>query len=73
MVVMENVPEDSPALIVRLPKTFATVELLVTETLKPSAGAGPLRVTVPAELEPPTSMAGLSERPLIPMISIINV
>jgi len=38
--------------------------LLVSPTVLPSLGAGPLSVTVPVEESPPTSVAGLRLSPL---------
>jgi hypothetical protein len=54
----------APAAIVTLEGTLdAAVSLLERMTCAPSAGAGPLRVTVPVEdCTPPTTLVGFSVR-----------
>ena len=53
---------DAPAGTVTLGGTVATVvSWLESATTRPPAGAAPLSVTVPVELSPPITVAGLSE------------
>jgi hypothetical protein len=53
----------APAATIAVPVTVATAVLLdVTVTIAPPVGAGPVRVTVPAELAPADTVVGLSER-----------
>jgi hypothetical protein len=50
----------------KLAATIATVGLLLLSvTIKPAGGAGPLSVTVPVELKPPATGAGLNVMELI--------
>ena len=59
--VTENVAVLEPAATVTLTGTVATlVRLLERLTLIPPVGAGPLRVTVPVDGEPPCTVVGLS-------------
>lgn len=58
-VVMANVPVVAPAAIVIEAGTTALVELDVSVTRAPPAGAGPFRVTVPVGEFPPTKVVGL--------------
>ena len=63
VVVTVNAAELAPAAIVTLGGTFARVELLLARVITtPPAGAALLRVTVPVEFEPPTTVVGLSVR-----------
>ena len=56
-----NEPAVAPALTVADAGTVATAELLlVRATTAPPLGAGALSVTVPVEVLPPTTVAGLS-------------
>jgi hypothetical protein len=51
-----------PAATVTLGGTWATaVLLLVSVTTAPPVGAAPLSVTVPIELDPPTTLVGLRD------------
>lgn len=60
-VVTAKVPVVAPAGIVRLEGTFVTrVWLVLSETLTPPVGAGPLRVTVPVAEVPPFTEVGLT-------------
>lgn len=57
-----NVALVAPAATVTLEGTVATVVLLlVSATCAPPEGAGPLKVTVPAEEFPPMTLVGFSE------------
>jgi hypothetical protein len=51
----------APAGTVRLAGTVLAVELSLSETDTPPAGAAPLKVTVPVEELPPATLAGLSD------------
>jgi hypothetical protein len=51
----------APAATVTLAGTVADAWLLDSVTAAPPEGATPLKVTVPVELLPPTTLAGLSE------------
>ena len=56
-----NVADCAPAAIVTVVGTCVTAALpLANVTTAPSAGAGPLRVTVPRDEVPPFTVAGLS-------------
>ncbi len=55
-----NVALAAPAGTVTLAGTVAADILLESETVAPPYGAGPLRVTVPVEDEPPLTLVGLS-------------
>jgi hypothetical protein len=56
-----NVAELAPAGMVTLGGTLARVELLLARvTTAPPVGAGEVRFTVPVELEPTTTIDGLS-------------
>lgn len=58
-VVAVNVAEVAPAATVTEAGSVAALELSLRVTLAPPVGAGPLSVTVPVELVPPTTVAGL--------------
>ncbi len=60
-VVMVNVPEEAPALIVMLEGTVAQALLLDKETAMPPVGAAPLRLTVPVAEMPPKTEVGVIE------------
>jgi hypothetical protein len=51
-----------PGATVTVEGTVAADMLLETETFAPAYGAGPLRVTVPVEEEPPVTLLGVSVR-----------
>ena len=53
-----NFPESAPAATVTVDGTIATGELDVRLIVSPPVGAGPVRVTVPAEDAGPTTVAG---------------
>jgi hypothetical protein len=60
LVLAVNVALVAPAATVTLAGTRATVVLLLESTIcAPPVGAGPLKVTVPVEKFPPTTLAGL--------------
>jgi hypothetical protein len=60
LVVIVNVAEVAPEGTVTAAGTCATFVLLLDRaTEAPPAGAGPLSVTVPVELAPPTTVAGV--------------
>jgi hypothetical protein len=62
LVLTVNVALVAPAVTVTLDGTLAAVVLLLESvTCAPPAGAGPLRVTVPAEEFPPVTLVGFSE------------
>ena len=62
-VVTLKVPLVAPAAIVSVAGTVAAVVLLLASvTLKPDAGAGPLRLTVPTALFPPVRELGFKEK-----------
>jgi len=54
-----NVALVAPAGTVTLPATDAAPALLESETTAPPAGAGPFRVAVPVEGDPPVTLVGL--------------
>jgi len=58
-VVTVNVHVVLPAGTVTVSGTVAAVLLLEASTTTPPAPAGPLRVTVPADVEPPPTVVGL--------------
>jgi hypothetical protein len=61
LVLIVKVAVVAPAKTVMLGGTVATVVLLLESAIiAPPVGAGPLRVTVPVELLPPTTLVGLS-------------
>jgi len=61
LVLAVNVALVAPAATVTLAGTRATVVLLLESTIcAPPVGAGPLKVTVPVEEFPPTTLAGLT-------------
>ncbi len=61
LVLTVNVALLAPAVTVTLAGTVAAVVLsLDRETAAPPLGAGPLRVTVPVEVDPPVTLIGLS-------------
>jgi hypothetical protein len=51
----------APSAIVTLGATVAAALSLDSATAAPPAGAGPFRITVPAEEEPPVTLAGLTD------------
>ena len=51
----------APAATVTLAGTVAAALLLESVTCAPPEGAGPFRVTVPVEGDPPVTLAGLTE------------
>jgi hypothetical protein len=51
-----------PGATVTMEGTVAADMLLETDTFAPAYGAGPLRVTVPVEEEPPVTLLGVSDR-----------
>ncbi len=58
-----KVPLVAPPTMLKLPLTgtiAALVLLLISETVKPAAGAGPLRTTVPVDMLPPVTEPGLN-------------
>ena len=57
---MLKVAELAPGAMLTLAGTVATVLLVVSATIAPLAGAGLVRVTVPTEVEPPTTLDGFS-------------
>src|SRR5262245_55462899 len=61
LVVMANVADVDPGATDRLGGTVADVLLLESVTASPPAGAAEFNVTVPCELPPPTTLAGLTE------------
>ena len=61
VVVMVNVALVAPAGIVTLAGTVAALELSESETAAPPAGAAALKVTVPVEELPPTTLVGFSD------------
>ena len=60
LVVTVNVADVCPAATVTVPGTLADELLDASPTTKPPVGAGPLRVTVPVEEDPPTTEAGFT-------------
>ena len=61
LVVTVNVALLAPAATVTLAGNVAAAVLsLIRETAAPPLGAGPLRVTVPIERDPPVTLIGLS-------------
>ena len=61
LVLTVNVALLAPAATVTLAGTVAAAVLsLIRETAAPPVGAGPLRVTVPVEGDPPVTLIGLS-------------
>jgi hypothetical protein len=60
LVLAVNVALAAPAPTVTLAGTVAAGALLERLTMAPPLGAGPLRVTVPVEVEPPLTLVGLS-------------
>ena len=61
LVLTVNVALLAPAATVTLAGTVAAAVLsLIRETDAPPLGAGPLRVTVPVDGDPPVTLAGLS-------------
>ncbi len=61
LVLTVNVALVAPAATATVDGTWATVVLLLeSATVAPPAGAAPLRVTVPVEELPPTTLVGFS-------------
>jgi len=60
LVLTVNVPVEYPAMTVTLDGTVAADALLERFTTAPPLGAGPLKVTVPVEEDPPLTLVGLS-------------
>lgn len=60
LVLTVNVPLVYPAMTVTLDGTVAADALLERLTTAPPLGAGPLRVTVPVEEDPPLTLVGLT-------------
>ena len=63
-VAIANVADVAPAATFALAGTVTELKLLVSDTVVPPVGATPLSVTVPVELEPPLTEAGLRVRPV---------
>jgi hypothetical protein len=62
LVVTANVADVAFAATATVAGTWApAVLLLVSATTAPAGGAAPVRVTVPVEEDPPTTLVGLSE------------
>jgi len=59
-----NVAEVLPAGIVTEAGIDAAERLLERAIFKPPAGAGPLKVTVPVDDLPPTTLVGFSDKPI---------
>ena len=60
VVVTGNVADEEPAGTSTVAGTAALPLLLPRETTAPAAGAGPVRVTVPVDDDPPVTCAGFS-------------
>jgi len=73
LVITVKVAVVDPAGTVTLDGTVAFVLLLLSDTLRPPAGAGPVNVTVPVELVPPLTDAGLSVSELRVAATTVNV
>jgi hypothetical protein len=63
-VVIVNVALVLPPGTVTLAGSLAADELSLSDTTAPPPGAGPLKVTVPWEVLPPTTLVGFSENEL---------
>jgi hypothetical protein len=61
-VVIGKMAVAEPAAIVTLAGTVATVLLLLVRVIEIGTAAMPVRVTVPVDVLPPTTLVGLSER-----------
>src|SRR5205807_1174660 len=61
VVVTVNVAVVPPSGTLTVPGTEAAALLLLRDTAAPPAGAGPFRVTVPADDVAPVTLAGLNE------------
>ena len=59
MVVTVKVALVAPSGMVTLPGTDAAAAVLESETAAPPAGAGPFKVAVPVEGDPPITLVGL--------------
>ena len=64
VVVIVKVAVVDPAATVTLAGTFAEPLLLESVTKAPFVGAGPLKVTVPVDDDPPVTLAGFTESEL---------
>ena len=78
-VVAVNVCDVDPAVIVTAPGTATDGSPLLKETVNPPAGAAEPMVTVPVELVPPVTAAGVKLRPVtattvtVPMTEVVPV
>lgn len=63
-VVTVNVALEAPAGTVTLAGTVAVAELEASDTTAPPVGAALVNVTVPCEVPPPVTLAGLSVKAL---------
>lgn len=68
-VVTANVALVAPAAMVALAGTVAAALELVNVTTAPPVGAGAVRVTVPVEVAPPTTLVG--ERPTVDKVGVV--
>jgi len=70
---MMKLPVLDPAATVTINGNSALVELVDKVTTVPPVGAGPLRVTVPADELPPTILDGITETPVNTATAIVRV